>query len=82
MLSQSTRWGRRLRLACFSGIAAIFLCAGMTGCAKEKWNLMGEGFHNDETTETVRKARGSERSTNFGGLSKKSQDIERDLGAE
>jgi hypothetical protein len=82
MLSRTSRLGDRFRLACFGGFLGFLLCWGMTGCANNKWNLLGEGFHDDETTTTVRKARGSERSTNFGGLSKKSQDIERDLGAE
>jgi hypothetical protein len=69
----------RLGQACLVAAALIF---GLSGCAG--WNLRGDGFPNNELSDSVRKARpkGSTNKIQYGSLSEKGRQIERDLNAQ
>ncbi len=71
--------GGLFRLGRWTLAATLAVCVLLSGCAG--WNVREEGLHENEMSETVRKARPERKDVDYRSFSDKGRQIERDLHA-
>jgi hypothetical protein len=83
MISNLDSFGKLFRIG-FWSLASVALVVALSGCAK--WNLRGQGFHENELSKSAQQARsqngGKKKDIEYSSVTEKGRQIERDLGSQ